>query len=166
MASRKNQLINDVAQVMVQNPRNKVADRSYILALCNGWELGLSGDDLGAYVGVTNQTINKWMERYPDLNELKIICTSKLRIQARKNIQKAVEGGHLETTRWFLERTDPDFKKNNDTQAQVIVVSVADREKELSRFMERFTDEGVIETVVAEERELPTVGTGENSGAL
>lgn len=96
------------------------------------------------------------------------MCYETVNSMARKNIHRSIKKGSIETSKWFLERTDPEFSKkdNGVPSMQVNIISVADREKELKKFMERFTDAGVIDTVVTEEREVCPVGEGEDTAPL
>lgn len=135
--------------------------------LMDCWEKGYTTASTAAEVGVSSVTIMNWMKAYPELRELREICNSKLNAMARRNIHKALSKGSIDVSKWYLEKTDPEFKKNPDVNAvQVNVITVQDREKELKKFMERFGDAGVIDTTITEERELSGVDTGENTVAL
>ena len=131
------------------------------------WKMGLNISQAAARIGVNHYVLIQWMNELPELAELKEMCCQETNRMARENIHRAIKKGSVETSKWFLERTDPEFsKKDQGSAVQVNIISVADREKELKKFMERFTDAGVIDTVITEERELPTVGEGENTTAL
>lgn len=117
-----------------------------------GWELGLATQkSLCSFVGIAPQTYNRYMTEFPEMEELRALCQEKLNIEARKNIQGAIKRGHLETSRWYLEKTDSQFQKQDNNVVNVAVISVTDREKELNKFMERFTDAGVVESVESKE---------------
>lgn len=139
-----------------------------LATLMDCWEKGYTCEATAAEVGVSAVAVTKWLNAWPELKELKGLCNSKMNTMARKNIHKALSKGSIDVSKWYLEKTDPEFKKNPDISAvQVNIVTVEDREKELKRFMERFgRDAGVIDTVVAEESELSGVDTGEDTGAL
>lgn len=149
---RKNELI----QIIGNNKKYKDDNsfnlewRKKINTLVSAWEMGLTDRQAAAECGVSMTTLRYYFEAYPELNELKEICGEKIRIDAKKNVRDAIKRGHLETSKWYLEKTDPDFQKNSDTTVNVAVISVADREKEMNKFMERFTDAGVIESVESE----------------
>lgn len=135
--------------------------------LMDCWEKGLSNLAAAAEAGVCPTSLANWLNIYPELRELREICTGRMNTMARRNIHKALSKGSIDVSKWYLERTDPEFKKNADVSAvQVNVITVADREKELQKFMERFGDAGVIDTTITEERELSGVDTGENTVAL
>lgn len=135
--------------------------------LMDCWEKGYTTAATAAEVGVSSVTIMNWMNAYPELRELREICNSKLNALARRNIHKALSKGSIDVSKWYLEKTDPEFKKNPEVGAvQVNVITVADREKELKKFMERFGDAGVIDTTITEERELSGVDQGEDTVAL
>ena len=139
-----------------------------LTTLIDCWEKGYTVEATAAEVGVSTVSICKWLNAYPELKELRDICRSKMNTMARRNIHKALSKGSIDVSKWYLEKTDPEFKKNPELSAvQVNIVTVEDREKELRKFMERFgQDAGVIDTVVTEERELSGVDTGEDTGAL
>ena len=164
--NRKQELIELVGNEMNMNRHgNKVMRKEILMELCKLWELGLTDNDAARTLGVSNQTLTQWNRKWPELDELRYLCQNKTRVKARENITKAIDKGHLDTSKWFLERTDPQFQKNTDT-TQVNIINVSDRENELRKFMERFTYEGVIDTVITEEREVSAVGNGTDTGAL
>ena len=164
--NRKQELINLVGNEMNANRHgNKVMRKEVLMEICHLWELGLTDTDVAQTLGISTATLTQWNRKWPELDELRYLCKNKTRKKARENITRAIDNGHLETSKWFLERTDPQFQKNSD-YTQINVISITDRENELKKFMERFTYEGVIDTVITEERELPTVGDGTDTGAL
>lgn len=135
--------------------------------LIDCWEKGYTVEATAAEVGVSTVSIVRWMNAYPELTELKGLCNARMNTMARRNIHKALSKGSIDVSKWYLEKTDPEFKKNPDVGAvQVNVITVQDREKELQKFMERFGDAGVIDTTITEEQELSGVDTGENTVAL
>ena len=141
--------------------------KDILLSIINSWKMGLTTSQAAIIAGVPRRTLGTWIDNNEEFRELREMCQEETNTLARKNIHKAIKKGSVETSKWFLERTDPEFSKKDQSAAvQVNIVSVADREKELKKFMERFTDAGVIDTVITEERELPAVGEGEDSVAL
>lgn len=150
--NRKNELIQTIGNASkFVNDRN-MEWRQRLNTLVSSWEMGLNDAQAAAECGITVSTLKYYFEAYPELNELKEICGEKIRIDAKKNVRDAIKRGHLETSKWYLERTDPEFQKkpNDGTTVNVAVISVADREKEMNKFMERFTDAGVIDTTGTE----------------
>lgn len=149
---RKNELIQEIGNKSKYT--NSILDmefRKKINILTSSWEMGLNDAQAAAECGITVSTLKYYFEAYPELNELKEICGERIRIDAKKNVRDAIKRGHLETSKWYLERTDPEFqKKNSDTTVNVAVISVADREKEMNKFMARFTDAGVIDVTGTE----------------
>ena len=145
---------DEITTLVVQRMGVQKVDGTYKLTgdlikkIREAWELGIVSErGVCSYVGISAPTYSKYMTMCPELEELKELCQEKINIEARKNIKKAIERGHLDTSKWYLEKTDPQFQKNSDTTVNVAVISVADREKEMNKFMERFTDAGVIESV-------------------
>ena len=145
---------DEITNLVVQRMGVQKVDGTYKLTgdlikkIREAWELGIVSErGVCSYVGISAPTYSKYMTMCPELEELKELCQEKINIEARKNIKKAIERGHLDTSKWYLEKTDPQFQKNSDTTVNVAVISVADREKEMNKFMERFTDAGVIESV-------------------
>lgn len=149
--TRKNELIQTIGNASKFVNDKNMEWRQRLNTLVSSWEMGLNDAQAAAECGITVGTLKYYFEAYPELNELKEICGEKIRINAKKNVRDAIKRGHLETSKWYLERTDPEFqKKNSDTTVNVAVISVADREKEMNKFMERFTDAGVVESTESE----------------
>lgn len=149
--NRKNELIQTIGNASKFVNDKNMEWRQRLNTLVSSWEMGLNDAQAAAECGITVSTLKYYFEAYPDLVELKEICGEKIRIDAKKNVRDAIKRGHLETSKWYLERTDPEFqKKNSDTTVNVAVISVADREKEMNKFMERFTDAGVVDTTGTE----------------
>lgn len=152
--NRKDELAQIVVQRMgmtKQSWNNKLSPE-IVKKMREGWELGITTQTgMCSFVGISQPTYTKYLEENPELEELRQLCQEKINIEARKNIKKAIERGHLDTSKWYLEKTDPQFQKQSDgTTVNVAVISVADREKEMNKFMERFTDAGVIDTTGTE----------------
>lgn len=161
---------NELTQLIViefEKSKAKSKCKETIASLIDSWKLGLTNVQAASDAGITESTLQNWLSRYPELKELRTLCYDNVNRMARTNIHRAIKKGSVETSKWFLERTDPEFNKRDQTApVQVNIISVADREKELKKFMERFTDAGVIDTVVTEEREVCPVGEGEDTTAL
>lgn len=142
----KNELIRAVNDL-----RDGMEWRKQISVLVSSWEMGLNDKQAAAEVGVNPGTLSDWLQKYPELVELKDVATEKLRINARKNIKAAIEKGHLETSKWYLERTDADFSKKESSQTtNIAVISVTERQAELAKYMERFTDAGIVTSAESE----------------
>lgn len=164
--NRQDELIQTLMINFENSPSGKKS-KDVLMTLMECWKFGLTNSQAAAEIGVTPSAITHWMDIHPELKEIRDMCYEETNKLARTNIHRAIKKGSVETSKWFLERTDPEFsKKDQAVPVQVNIISVADREKELKKFMERFTDAGVIDTVITEERELPTVGEGEDSTAL
>lgn len=152
--NRKDEIATLVVQRMgmVERHGNNKLSPEIIKKMREGWELGITTQTgMCSFVGISAPTYTKYLEENPELEELRQLCQEKINIDARKNIKKAIERGHLDTSKWYLEKTDPQFQKQSDgTTVNVAVISVADREKEMNKFMERFTDAGVIESTGTE----------------
>lgn len=133
----------------------------------HAWEIGLTNVQAAKMIGVPVTSLTEWFNTHPQLKELRDMCYEETNKLARENVHKSIKKGSIETSKWFLERTDPEFSKKDQSAAvQVNIVSVADRESELKKFMERFTDAGVIDTVITEERDVCPVGEGEDTAPL
>lgn len=151
--NRKDEISNLVVQRMGMTKQcwNNKLSPEIVKKMREGWELGITTQTgMCSFVGISPPTYTKYLEENPELEELRQLCQEKINIEARKNIKKAIERGHLDTSKWYLEKTDPQFQKNSDTTVNVAVISVADREKEMNKFMERFTDAGVIDATGTE----------------
>lgn len=141
--------------------------KDVLLSIMNSWKMGLTTSQAAVIAGVPRRTLRDWIDNNEEFRELREMCQEEMNTLARKNIHKAIKKGSVETSKWFLERTDPEFsKKDQNAAVQVNIVSVADRESELKKFMERFTDAGVIDTVITEERDVCPVGEGEDTPPL
>lgn len=162
---------DELTQLMMcefENSSSKKQNKEIIMSLVDSWKFGLTNSQAASDAGIPFSTLQYWMDQYPQLKELREMCYETVNSMARKNIHRSIKKGSIETSKWFLERTDPEFSKKDNMAPtmQVNIISVADREKELKKFMERFTDAGVIDTVVTEEREVCPVGEGEDTTAL
>ena len=164
--NRQDELIQTLS-VSFENSQGSKQSKDVIFKLVDLWKMGLSNSQAAAEVGVTSALISYWANNYPEFKELRDMCYAETNALARKNIHKSIKKGSVETSKWFLERTDPEFsKKDQNAPVQVNIISVADRENELKKFMERFTDAGVIDTVITEERDVCPVGEGEDTPPL
>lgn len=138
--ARKEELI----QTIISNApdrANTVRTAQALHLIVNGWESGLSNiNALAAECGVSASSLKSWMDDEAELfEELKNICYVNCNTIARKNILKALKKGSIETSKWFLERTDNEFsKKDTPPQVNVALISVAEREKALAEYMEKF----------------------------
>ena len=163
---RQDELIQTLS-VTFENSQGSKQSKEVLLKLIDLWKMGLSNNQAAAEVGINPTLITYWANNYPDFKELRDMCYAETNALARKNIHRAIKKGSVETSKWFLERTDPEFnKKDQGAPVQVNIISVADRENELKKFMERFTDAGVIDTVITEERNMCPVGEGEDTAPL
>ena len=165
--NRQDELIQHL-MIKFEDPSMKVKSKEALASLMESWKMGLNMSQAAARIGVNHCVLSYWLSEIPELNELKEMCCQETNRMARENIHRAIKKGSIETSKWFLERTDPEFAKKDNMSApvQVNIISVADRENELKKFMERFTDAGVIDTVITEERDVSTVGEGEDTVAL
>lgn len=164
--NRQDELIQALS-IEFENSSKEKKTKEILATLTHAWEIGLTNIQAAKMIGVPPTSLAEWLNTHPLLKELRDMCYAETNALARKNIHRAIKKGSVETSKWFLERTDPEFsKKDNVAPVQVNIISVADREKELKKFMERFTDAGVIDTVITEEREVCPVGEGEDTTAL
>ena len=164
--NRQDELIQSLS-IEFENSWKEKKTKEILATLIHAWEIGLTNIQAAKMIGVPPTSLLEWFNTHPQLKELRDMCYEETNKLARENVHKSIKKGSIETSKWFLERTDPEFsKKDNVAPVQVNIISVADREKELKKFMERFTDAGVIDTVVTEEREVCPVGEGEDTTAL
>lgn len=62
------------------------------------------------HAGISRGTYYNWLEQHPQFAEkVEVAKTDPLK-QAKQNIAKEIQGGDVSTSKWLLERRDPDFK--------------------------------------------------------
>ena len=63
-------------------------------------------------------TLYNYQHKHPEFIEYKKALKEDLRFRARINISKDVDSGNVDTSKYVLDRTDPDFKPKNKFEVE------------------------------------------------
>lgn len=117
-------------------------------AIVDAWENGLS-DREAAYrankdsdVRITEQEIKEMIVQDPDIGGLKDYLHSALTSKAKLNIAEQINTGNGAMSKWYLERKAPEEFSSKSAiafEGAVVDVSMEEKRKELTNFMEQFT---------------------------
>lgn len=69
---------------------------------------GTTIKDACAYVGISQDTYERWCKKYADFAESATRARSMGRVEAVGIIRKAIGKGDTQAAQWYLERTDPE----------------------------------------------------------
>lgn len=116
------------------------------------------------HAGISTATLYHCMKTAPDLRSTRDLLRQTPQLSAKKNVAQAVEDGDLRTSKWLLERRDPDFSNKQQVDIQVTHSMVeADVAKELLAFIERNAlipgNKQDIIDVTPEDQQLPAPAT-------
>lgn len=64
--------------------------------------------------GISKQTLYNYQENNPDFVDRKEALKNMPKYKAKKNIVGEIEKGDKETSKWYLERKDKEFKNKTD----------------------------------------------------
>lgn len=74
-----------------------------------------ASDELACFLAeISESSLYNYQKEHPEFLERKKYLKEQTKFQARKNIREAVKEGDLETTKWFLERKDKEYKPKSD----------------------------------------------------
>lgn len=64
--------------------------------------------------GISKQTLYNYQENNPDFVDRKEALKNMPKYKAKKNIAREIDKGDKETSKWYLERKDKEFKNKTD----------------------------------------------------
>lgn len=127
--------------------------------ILKAWEMAMPDTMVLRYANISQEQYDLLLERFPEFAEMREPLYTTPRMNARMNVIRDIEKGNVNTSKWLLERTDPEFSKKGD--GAVINVSVREREEELLKEIRKFGTADF--TVVEENGESASVDEGEDT---
>ena len=70
------------------------------------------------YAGISRDTYYRWLEQHPELAEKVEQAKHMPTRKAKETITKAIKEGDVATSRWLLERRDPDFRSKGELEVK------------------------------------------------
>lgn len=125
-------------------------DRDVWLAILEGWENGLSDQEV--CFRVTKQTgknlkfdeLKRLVHEDKEIADLREHLRSSLVVDSKLNIADAIREGDTPTAKWYLERRSPEEFSTKSSiafdEASKITVSIEDKEQALMEMIENFND--------------------------
>lgn len=125
-----------------------VKDASWKIVV-EAWENGLSDREAAfrtskyADIEVTVEDIKAWVEKNPDIGELRAGLHCDVLSNAKINVAKALKSNDVATSKWYLERKAADEFSTKQAVAfeNAVVVSLEEKKKQLQEFVEQFDGE-------------------------
>lgn len=121
-----------------------------------GWRAELPTLQLYSFTGLDEERIKELKRRDPKMAAIEDEYRDYLKTMSRLNVSRdIIEESDVQTSKWYLEHTDEEFKPASKTDKGVqIIVPVEQKEEEIKKLFEDFFDESTEST------------TGEQSGGL
>ena len=126
------------------DPAEIRAIRSRILEM---WEMAMPDLMVITHACITERQYQDLLTHFPEFAAMREKAYTIPNIKARMNIIKDIDKGSVPSSKWYLEKTDPEFSKKSVNQTN-IKVSVAEKEKKLLESMEQY---GTADFTVIEE---------------
>lgn len=124
------------------------------------WEMAMPDLMVVEYAKITEAQYKHILDHFPEFADMRAKAYTIPNIKARMNIMKDLDKGNVSTSKWYLEKTDPQFSKKSIRETNV-TVSVSEREKQLLENMQQYGTADF--TVIEEEREPPALGAGQDT---
>ena len=83
--------------------------------------IGASDEQACFKAEISPQTLYNYQHKHPKYIEHKKALKADLRFRARINISKDVDSGNVDTSKYVLDRTDPDFKPKNKLEIEGVL---------------------------------------------
>lgn len=105
-----------------------------------GWRAELPTLQLYTFTGLDKERIDEMKRRDPKLAAIESEYTNYLKTMSRLNVAKDItESGDVQTSKWYLEHIDDDFKPASKIEGGVqIVVPVEEKEEEIQKMLDDF----------------------------
>ena len=142
----------EMTPVQIRNVRERILE---------AWEMDLRDDQVIAHAKITRDQLDVILKKFPEFAAMKKEVSDTLNRKARTNVANSIDRGDITTSKWYLEKTDPQFspKTRNET---IVRVSVEEREEKIREMMEKYATADF--TVIEEDEETETVDEGEHPG--
>lgn len=111
------------------------------------WEMAMPDLMVIAHAGITEEQYLHILQHFPEFAAMREKAYTLPKMKARLNVIRDIEKGNVSTSKWYLEKTDPEFSKKSVTETNV-KISVAEKEKQLLAKMENY---GTADFTVIEE---------------
>jgi hypothetical protein len=99
---------------MAEVGRPTVMDEN-TLQILEGYFADGASDELACFLAkISTSTLYNYQNEHPEFLDRKNYLKEQVRFQARKNIRKKIESEDIETSKWYLERKDKEFKQKSD----------------------------------------------------
>lgn len=153
MRHRKDTTINQVeavksAEKIMNGVKSKTGRPSVIndetlRKIDEGALLGLNNSSLCLYADISQSAFYSYIKEHPDLKDRIDLLRNNNNILAMRNVRKGLEDTDKKErgimTRWFLEKTDPDFNSKLSVDVQSTgSLSIEARSDALEAFLSRF----------------------------
>lgn len=144
----------DMSPTQIKNCRERILE---------AWQLALPELMVLEHAKITQETYDSMLYHFPEFADMRMQAYSVPNMKARLNIMKDIEKGNVATSKWYLEKTDPEFSKKNVNETTV-KVSVEEREERLLKSLENY---GTVDfTVIEEDGKSEPVDDGEDTRLL
>lgn len=128
--------------------------------ILEAWDMAFPDEMVLRHACITKEQYDVILEKFPEFAAMRETLYVTPRMKARKNILDDIDKGNVSTSKWLLERTDPEFSKKGEST--VINVSVREREEAILKEMRKFGTADF--TVVEEDGEPSPLDEGEDTG--
>lgn len=130
--------------VKAKTGRPSVINDSVVRKLEEGAALGLNDASLCLYSNISRTTFYKYIKEHPAFADRLDVLRRNNNILAMRNVRKGLEDADKKErgimTRWFLEKTDPDFNSKMDVSVQTSGnLTIEARSDALESFLSRFS---------------------------
>ena len=90
---------------------------TYLAKFIEAFNNGYNATEASDFAGVSRQTYYDWCKKYPDFKEKTDAAKTAITRRAKEVIIKLIKDGDAAMARWYLEKRDPDFRKDSKTEA-------------------------------------------------
>lgn len=116
---------------MAELGRPKIIDKYMLGKIEQAARRGLNNEQISLSVGINPDTLYEYLKNNPDFSVRFDLLKNSVLIKARENIADAIQDKDGDTSRWYLERRDKDFKPKQETEntgtINVNVINFADK---------------------------------------
>jgi hypothetical protein len=71
------------------------------------------------FAGISEFTLHDYRKKHPEFSKRIDDLRGMVNLKAKANIKKAIDGNDLQTSKWQLERRDPEYKPKKEVQSDV-----------------------------------------------
>lgn len=80
--------------------------------------------ELALHAGVGRRTLERYFEVHPEFKEEVLTLRNRLTIQSKNNTANAINGGDVVTSKWLLEKVDPEYQPTQKIQDVTPIVII------------------------------------------